>query len=300
MLKNWKFIQNNQINKIKYLDLSKNSYRTPSLIHNFSKKYYNGLFERPTHNVFSHLAILSSIQAIEHFKYTFDISWCLSIALTSAGIRLLQIPTYWLIKDIQFQKYLPKRLNKFVQKWYHNLILIDLQIDIKRNKLNQHESEKLTKYYDINLIISYFTQIILLFNYFRGLNSMCKASYSTLYPNFTNDLFGLNLANYDPFFVFPVMVFINNFLLLKVTNHPWLINYNSNNKKLISISFVISLISVFWPQCYAVGWISYCITHILITKITNHLCAWKNDKRDYSRYVERTYKNKIEELYKKY
>jgi len=300
MLKNLKLNLICQNNKNQLIYPSKEFQPSSCLIYNSSKKNYNGLFERPTQNLFSNLVILSSIQSIEHFKYSYDISWSLSIALMSTGIRLLQIPSLWLIKDINFQKYFPRTVNNFVNRWYHKLIINDLEIDIKRNRINKIEGEKLLKYYNTNMIISYFSQLILLFNYFRGLNSMCKASNSTLYPNFTNDLLGLNLATYDSYFIFPIIVFLNNFLLIKVVNHPYLINFNLNDKKLLSLAFLTSLFSVFWPKCYSICWVSYCITHIIITKFTNYISERQNNKRDYSKYVERKYKNEIDELYKKY
>ena len=47
--------------------------------------------------------------------------------LTSAVIRLIQIPMFWLIKD--FRWYLPKSLENIMKKWKERLILNDFQKD---------------------------------------------------------------------------------------------------------------------------------------------------------------------------
>ncbi len=62
------------------------------------KKNYNSIFERPSYNMISHLHVIGTIDTIKYLKVSLDLNWSLSIMLTSAMIRLLQIPMHWLIK----------------------------------------------------------------------------------------------------------------------------------------------------------------------------------------------------------
>lgn len=289
------------IKNIKFNNINKLTINNTAFKIRLAKKNFNGFFERPTQNILSHMTIITSIESIEYLKSSFDISWTISISLTSAAIRLLQIPTYWLLKDVRFEKFLPHFFVKFAKKWSHKIIFNDLNIDLKRNRLN-HQKENVFKYYDANLILSWSSQLYLLLNYFRGLNSMSKAG--NIYPGFTKDIYGINLALNDTTFLIPIIVFVNNYLLLRISNHPWLINYNmnatNNYSKLIYLSFIMSLFSVFWPKCYAISWISYCITHMVIRKIGDYISQIKYQNKNYSCYVEKNYKKKIEELYNKY
>lgn len=86
-------------------------------------------------------------------------SWTTSIIITSSIIRLVQIPLYWLVKDIKVEKYTPKFVNKFIKKWYNRLILNDLSIDVKRNRINEVEKNRMLSYYDTNRVISWFAQV---------------------------------------------------------------------------------------------------------------------------------------------
>jgi hypothetical protein len=123
------------------------------------------------------------------------------------------------------------------------------------------------------------------------------------YPNFTNDnlgLFTLDLSIHDHYFIFPIIVFINNYFFLKYTNHPYLYNYiHLKPQKLIYLSFTLSLFSVFWFKCYSISWISYCITHMFIRIISDYINKRRVMKRSYSYHVDKNYKKKILELYKK-
>lgn len=257
-----------------------------------NKKNYNGLFERPTQSLVPHLQILGILETFKYFKYEYDLTWTLSIIITSSLIRIIQIPTYLLVKDVKVSKYIPNKLNIFISKWSHRLIYNDLYIDVKRNKIDNFDKKKMLKYYDINVILSYVPQFFLLFNNFRALNSMVKGD-SSMYPNFTNDLFGMNLAVHDSTFIFPLIIFVNNYFFLKITNHPWLINYNNNKIKLVYLSFAISLFSIIWPKCYCVSWVSYCLTHIIIKKIMEFIYLRNKRLASYQYHVEKNYKSKI-------
>jgi len=259
-----------------------------NLIININKKNYNGLFERPTQSLIPHLHMLGIIETIKYFKYDYSLTWTFSIIITSSLIRIIQIPTYLLIKYVNVNKYIPNRLNLFISKWSHRLIYNDLLIDIKRNKIDNYDKKRMFKYYDINVILSYMPQFFLLFNNFRAFNAMVKAE-----DSFKNDIFGINLATHDSTFIFPVLIFINNYFFLKISNHPWLINYNNDKIKLAYLSFVISLFSIFWPKCYCISWISYCMTHILIKKIMEFINLRNKKLSSYQFHVEKNYKSKI-------
>ena len=100
------------------------------------------------------------------------------------------------------------------------------------------------------------------------------------------------LSMYDSYFLFPIFVFISNFIFIKSTGHPWLINYS--DRKLLYVSFLISTFSIFWPKCYCISWIAYALTHASIYKISNYI----NNRRylSYEEYAVKTYK--IDNIYK--
>jgi hypothetical protein len=253
-------------------------------------KSYNGLFQRPTQSLLSHIQIVSVIESINFFHDNFNLPWSLSIALTTSLIRLIQIPTYFLIKNLNIKKVIP--FKNYFRKWSHKFIYNDFYIDMKRHKINDHEKQKLIKYYDMNLIISYIPQLILMFNYFRALYSMSINSH--LYPGLSQDIGIINLATYDAYFLFPVIMIINNYFLIKKIEHPWLINYQKNNLKLLYISFIFGIFSLIWPKCYCISLISYSVTHILIKIISNKIDSRQGSYLSYSSHVERIYRKKVE------
>lgn len=249
-----------------------------------NRKFYNGIFERPTQSILSHLTVIGLYEAVK-FTNNF-MPWTYSIALVSSMIRLAQIPTYYLIKDIKLRMF----ENSFLTKWKHNLILNDTYIDIKRRKLDQSALD----YYSSGLVGSYILQAFLLLNNFRMLFSISQSP--GMYPNFNSDtVLGLNLATYDPYFIFPIIVFFNNFLLLNVSNHPWLVNYSYS--KLLYLSFFLSIGTIFVPKCYCISWIAYTLTHVLILKLSNYAKERRRLKEDYTHLLSKRKKH-IEEYYK--
>ncbi len=96
-----------------------------------------------------------------------------------------------------------------------------------------------------------------MFSNFKALNSICKyklqnesmPNFNHQYANFENDFLGFNLITHDSLFLFPIAVFGCNYLLLKTSCHPWLINYSmKDNKKLVYVSLAVSLFSIIWPK----------------------------------------------------
>ena len=88
------------------------------------------------------------------------------------------------------------------------------------------------------------------------MNSICKfkaqeGEIDRQYLGFENDLFGWDLTVNDPYFIFPVVIFVCNYFFLKTSTHPWLINYNvKKNSKLVYLSFFVSIFSIFWPKVF--------------------------------------------------
>jgi hypothetical protein len=135
-------------------------------------------------------------------------------------------------------------------------------------------------------------QLFLLFNNFRALNII--SSDPSLYSGFNLEFSDLSI--HDMTFFLPLVVFLANFYTIKSTNHPWLINFNT--KKLIYLSFCISLFSVFWPKCYCVSWIAYCATHILVNKIYKYLFQKHIARSSYNIHVRTTYKKDLQKIFK--
>jgi hypothetical protein len=102
------------------------------------------------------------------------------------------------------------------------------------------------------------------------------------------------LSHHDTTFILPIVICFCTFFFLKVSNHPWLINYTTQKQfKLFLLSFTFSLVTVFWPKCYFISWISYILTHSIIVIIRNLLKKYKERNLSYDRHVEKVYKPKI-------
>ncbi len=82
----------------------------------------------------------------------YDFGWFGSIALTSSVIRLIQIPTYWILKPINLKI-------DFIDRWKYRLFINDLLIDVKRHRKNNHEMKRLLSFYEGSRIISWFYQV---------------------------------------------------------------------------------------------------------------------------------------------
>ena len=141
-------------------------------------------------------------------------------------------------------------------------------------------SMKVVEWYHGSIKYNKLIKVYLLLNHFRALNCMSRGV--NIYPSFEN------LSTVDPYFILPILVFISNFIFLKITRHPWLINYS--DRKLLYLSFLLSTFSIFWPKCYCISWISYTLTHACIYKISNYIYSRKYIS--YEEYVAKTYKFK--------
>lgn len=286
------------LNNYKYLTITNIKVSGKRLNNSFniltSKKFYNGLFQRPTQSLFSHFQILSVIEILNFLNKEMMFSWSMSIAISTSFVRVLQIPFYFLVKDIRFSKIIP--FKNFFNKWSHKLIFNDFYIDMKRNKIKEQEKQRMIEYYDLNLIVSYVPQVVFMLNYFRALNSM--SIHPHFYENFTNDLNLINLASHDIYFILPVLVIINNFLLIRKIDHPWLINYRDNKMKILYISFILGIFSIFVPKCYCISYLSYCLTHMIIKTIQDYMTKRKESSMTYETHVKRHYKFKVQEILK--
>ncbi len=135
-----------------------------------------------------------------------------------------------------------------------------------------------------------------MFNYFRALNSM--SSNPDFYPGFTNDMGIFNLAYYDINFILPVLMMINNFILIKKIDHPWLINYRNNNLKILYLSFVLGIFTIVWPKSYCLSYLSYSLTHIVVKIIADKIHSRRVRYLSYNSHVERVYRKKVENIKK--
>jgi hypothetical protein len=82
----------------------------------------------------------------------FEIGWFGSIALTSSIIRIIQLPTFWILKPINIKI-------DFIDRWKYRLFINDLLIDVKRHRKNNHEMKRLLSFYDSSRMISWFYQV---------------------------------------------------------------------------------------------------------------------------------------------
>jgi hypothetical protein len=67
----------------------------------------------------------------------------------------MQIPVFFILKKINFEKYLPKFFLNFRNKLFIN----DILIDFKRYDLSDVHKKDMLKSYDINYIISWIHQV---------------------------------------------------------------------------------------------------------------------------------------------
>jgi hypothetical protein len=84
-------------------------------------------------------------------------NWPIAIALTSIGLRLSQIPLYWLLKRIK----LPSPT--FLNKWQYNIFINDLLIDARRRNLTNYKKNRLLSFYEPARLLSWCYQV---FNFY--------------------------------------------------------------------------------------------------------------------------------------
>jgi len=84
-----------------------------------------------------------------------DISWTLSIALVGSIIRLSQIPMYFFIRNINFDKMTPN----FILIWKNKLFIQDFLIDSNKFNLSKIEQKDMIKSYETNYILTWFYQV---------------------------------------------------------------------------------------------------------------------------------------------
>ncbi len=111
--------------------------------------------------------------------------------------------------------------------------------------LNSLGKFELNKNSNINIDIDTYTNTNSLY---LSQNSYINPN-NNLNNNFTNDLFGMNLSIYDSSFILPFIIIGCNYIFLRYSCHPFLINYQMKKPiKIFYLSFFISLISIILPK----------------------------------------------------
>ena len=83
----------------------------------------------------------------------------------SSVLRLSQIPTYYIINKIDFDKITPK----IVLNWKHRILVQDFLIDSKKYNLSTREKSDMIKSYETNYMISCFYQVKFIYIKFIGI-----------------------------------------------------------------------------------------------------------------------------------
>ncbi len=82
-------------------------------------------------------------------------SWAFSVAVLGSAIRLIQIPCYFLIKNVDFDKITPK----IILKWRNKLFVQDFLVDSRKFNLSQTEQKDMIKSYETNYLLTWFYQV---------------------------------------------------------------------------------------------------------------------------------------------
>ena len=235
------------------------------MIKSLKRNYFHSFTQRPSFNIFTHLQINYTIDSLERIKTIFNTTdYYFPIVVISAGIRLLQIPSVFLLQKLSLYLKLRRinRLSRDTENYnikkiegntYPTIIkkvfINDLKIDIKQRKLTNLEYRYYKEYYSIETIGSYMIQACLVLTNLKSISIL-------------ESIIGKSSIVMIPHSIF-TLVFLSNYLFLKYSKHPWLINLNNN--KIVNISFVFSLLSLFFSKYACISWVAYNLTHFIIS-----------------------------------
>lgn len=244
------------------------------ILYKLNKNSFHSFSQSPTYNYLSHIQINSTIDLVDKINNIAVSSTLLSsfdqyiIGLFSIGvlIRLIQIPTYYFIKSLNyFYKTRETKSNRYIFKvnlddhnkslFFKNMFLNDLKIDCMKRKLTKKEKEFYQEYYTIECFSSYIAQVILLLNNAKVIN------YFNYKLSVINSVASHSMISNELFLV----VLIINYLTLKHSNHPWLINYEKDSLKYFKTAFIVSLPSLMISSLACATWVGYMSTHLCIS-----------------------------------
>lgn len=229
-------------------------------------------------NIHTHLNI-STILSIKETLQSWNINSLLSLSspesqliipviLTSSLIRLLQIPTYMIIKRLTLNKkeifkrkhkenlekaLLNRSLNEDLTylSAFNKVFINDLRKDCKIRRMTVLEYKYFKSFYSLETIFSYIIQYFLIVYNLKSIYTIESFFLVSNTVLLSNSLFFL--------------LFLSNFVSLKYSRHPFLINIS--NVQYAYLSFFVSLIGLFFSKLVCISWISYCFTHFAVSMI---------------------------------
>lgn len=235
------------------------------MIRSLKRANFHSFTQTPSFNIFTHLQINYTIDSIECIKTMFNTSeYYFPIMVISAGIRILQIPSIIILQKLSLYLKLKRisRLSKDIENYnikkiegntYPTVIkkvfINDLKIDVKQRKLTNLEYKYYKEYYSLETIGSYIIQACLVLTNLKSISILESTLGKTSILMIPHSIF--------------ILVFLSNYLFLKYSKHPWLINLN--NSKIVNISFAFSLLSLFFSKYVCISWIAYNMTHFIIS-----------------------------------
>ncbi len=234
------------------------------------KRLFHSFTQQPTYSIFSHMQINSTIELYDKLSLVTD-GHILSIALVASVIRLIQIPTLYSLRYITSLFKLKKRKlkdeseqfsissNEYEKNTYPLLIkklfINDLQIDCKHRKYTGIKYKYFKRYYSIETLLSYLLQGVLILNNLKAIYIF-------------ESIKGINTLNMISNEMF-LLVFLSNYLFLKYSRHPYLMNITE--VKYCYMAFAFSLLSLFFTKYACVSWIAYNLTHVVISSINYYI-----------------------------
>ena len=158
------------------------------------------------------------------------------------------------------ERYLRNRLDLPViqnSKLFHNLIKTDLIRDKQIHNIDYYKPSHM-----IASMVSAYPQVIL----YRSLSLMSE--HKDYFPEFSYHL------SHDPSFTLPVLVILTNFILLKGSEHPFLINMRKEWSITWQSLFCLygSAMFIVLPQSYSIAYLSYLGVHLVIRALRRKPC----------------------------
>lgn len=223
------------------------------------KRSYHSLLTKPVDLFCTNALIYTSVESFHLFSPY--LNWPLSIIVTTASFRLLLHPLGLFLDKINWK--LPTALQVPSQRFYTNLLVNDLESDVKQKGLNSSDLQVLQQKIQPRVLARQIIQAYFCLNFARGLSDVTLNF--KYHAGIDDQIFYFwSLTEIDPFFVAPLVAGLVTFRFLQGSFHPFTLPMTDNLK--FWGSFGVCLAFVPMPLGYCLSYSTFLLTHMLIRK----------------------------------
>jgi hypothetical protein len=235
-------------------------------------RHYHTILSKPVDLFSSNVLVYCSIESLRYVSL--HTGWPLGILMISISLRLGSIPISYYLDSINWK--LPKFLNPVGSSLYQNIILNDLESQVKKKSMTESQHEELKQKIQPSVLVRQAIQSYLLLGYTRGLHQI---SFNPQYYEGMQDTYlgAWSLCSADPFCLIPLVSGLTTYYILKTSSHPFTLNLTPTHW--FWIGFCASLGSIPLPICYSLAYTSFGLSHIGLKLLNPRMKKLLHNKR---------------------